>query len=235
MINIEIEYLYILLFAFILSIIQENITKSVILYKESLKYKNEYYSYTYYLPKTTILKKNIHILEQELDNLGKSNWDDFPNYKISTNDNMWQFILLYHDKNIINKNIQLFKKTNKVIKYIDDNNIVNVYFSKVSPNTSIELSNNEKNYFISNNIIRLYYVISCGKDSKLIVNKKEFQNKKKRLLLFDLDYNIKYINNSNIESIILVIDFEKPEDIKQSNYKLYNKKLFDKYVNNITN
>ena len=38
----------ILLFALILSILQENITRSIIMYKESLKYKNEYYSYNYY-------------------------------------------------------------------------------------------------------------------------------------------------------------------------------------------
>ena len=47
--------------------------------------------------------------------------------------------------------------------------------------------------------------------------------------------NIKYINNSNTESIILVIDFEKPEDIKKSNYNLYNNKSFNKYVNNLIN
>ncbi len=233
--NIEIEYLYILLFALILAVIQEHITKSIIMYKESLKYKNEYYSYNYYLPKTDILKKNIHVFEEELNNFDKSNWDNFPNYKNFKNNNFWKFILLYHNKNKINKNINLFRKTNKIINYMNDNNIVNVYFSKISSNTNIELSNNSNNYYISKNIIRLYYVISCGNDSKLIVNKKERKSDKKRILLFDLDNNIKYINNSNTESIILVIDFEKPEDIKKSNYNLYNNKSFNKYVNNLIN
>jgi len=234
MIKIEIEYLYILLFALILSILQENITRSIIMYKESLKYKNEYYSYNYYLPKTNVLKKNLHIIEQELND-NKSNWDNFPNYKNLKNNQFWKFILLYHNKNKIKKNIKLFTKTDKIINYLNDNNIVNVYFSKISPNTNIELSNKSMNYYISKNIITLYYIISCGNNSKLIVNKKERKTNKNRILLFDLENHIKYINNSNTESLIFVFDFEKPEDIRKSNYNLYNNKLFNKYVDNLEN
>ena len=228
----EIEYLYIIIFGIMLSILESNLTQIIIEYKESLKYKNEFYSYKYYLPNTEILKKNKHILTKEINNINNELWDNFPNYTTEKN-KYWKIILLCHDGKKINKNSKFFNKTNTIIEFIG--NVVNVYFSKISPHTNIRISQNKKNYFISKNIIKLYYIISCSNNSEIIVNNKKKKNINNDIIIFDYYDNITYKNNSDNDTIILVMDIIKPIDIKKSNHELYNKKSFDKYIENITN
>jgi hypothetical protein len=228
----EIEYLYIIILGIVLSILESNLTQIIIEYKESLKYKNEFYSYKYYLPNAEILKKNKHILTKEIYNINNELWDNFPNY-ITEKNKYWKIILLCYNGKNINKNSNLFNKTNTIIKFIK--NIVNVYFSKISPHTNIRVCHNKKNYFISKYIIKLYYIISCGNNSEIIVNNKKKKIVNNDIIIFDYYDNITYKNNNNNDTIILVIDIIKPKDIKKSDYELYNKKSFDKYINNITN
>ncbi len=226
----EIEYLYIIIFGIILSILQSNLTQIIIEYKESMKYKNEFYSYKYFLPNAEILKKNHSKIKKEIYNINDQLWDNFPNYKSKKN-KYWKLNLLIYNSKKINKNIKLFNETYIIIKKIK--NIVNVYYSKISPNTNIIICNSKKNYFISKNIIKLYYLVECGNNFEIIVNKKSKKLKNNDIIIFDYYDNIILKNNSKKDTIIIVFDIKKPLDIKRNNFKLSNKPYFKKYVDNI--
>jgi beta-hydroxylase len=192
-------------------------------YHSTILLNNKFYDYNIICPE---LKKieNFNIIEEVKNNISqKEYWIDWPEinlYESKNIDGSWKIIPFYGFNTWCNRNCKKFPNITKFLKKIKNLKIASL--SKIGPKTKLIPHYGYASY--SNNILRCHYGLILPKntnDSYISVQDNKFDkaeiqsHKLYDWIIFD-DSKLHYaVNNSNEERIVLIIDIERPINIKK--------------------
>lgn len=186
----------------------------------------KYYDTLIIYPELEILKKNINIIMDELNEFISSNdkWIKWSKLLDMNKDIEWDTIPLYGYKKYTKYKI-FFKKTIELLEQIK--NIELISFSKLKPGVLLDIHHGPK---FSNDKLRtqlgLIVPENCG---MWVEGYKEFMSHGKFITFDDTKYHTAF-NYSNEDRIILIIDLIRPEYLEKGNSTKELPKNYKKFI-----
>jgi len=167
-----------------------------------------FYNYKDIYPFLEILKINNNLIKQEIINLNKENWVEWPE-KFLYEDG-WKVLPFYGFGMWIPNNCQKCPGITNILKNIPG--LKTALLSKLTANTKINPHQGWAN--LSNYILRCHYGIIVPDSCYMIVEDEYQQVKENEIIVFD-DSKLHYaVNNSEHDRIILIIDIERPNNVE---------------------
>jgi len=170
-----------------------------------------FYDYKKVYPELEILKDNRNKIIEEVENINKLSWDDWPEKDLYKDDMSWKVFPFYGFNIWITHNCDMCPEITKIIKKIP--NLRTASLSKFKSKTKLKPHKGYAN--LSNDILRCHYGIKVPDLCYIYVENDKQQMKNNEIIVFD-DSKTHYAENlGDDDRIVLILDIERPDFIEK--------------------
>ena len=170
-----------------------------------------FYDYKKVYPELEILKDNRNKIIEEVENINKLKWDDWPEKDLYKDDMSWKVFPFYGFNIWITHNCDMCPEITKIIKKIP--NLRTASLSKFKSKTKLKPHKGYAN--LSNDILRCHYGIKVPDLCYIYVENDKQQMKNNEIIVFD-DSKTHYAENlGDDDRIVLILDINRPDYIKK--------------------